>query len=81
MSVNKYYAAALEKLQAKRKGEIALYEAQKAKAYEENPRLKEIDFEISANGAGLALAALSGNTAKANQRKMVQRYADLLDDL
>lgn len=71
MSVNKYYIAALDNLKAKRKASLALFEAQKERVYEENPRLSEIDLEISRNGAGLALAALSGNKAKMEEIRSV----------
>ena len=64
MSVNKYYIAALDNLKAKRKTELALYEAQRQRVFDENPRLKEIEFELAKSGAGLAIAALSGSKAK-----------------
>ena len=67
MSVNKYYVAALDNLKAKRKAELALFEAKMERAREENPRLKEIEYELSKNGAGLALAALSGSKAKIDE--------------
>ena len=71
MSVNKYYIAALEKLRAKRIKQMAAYELKKMQVYEENPRLGQIDLEISRNGAGLALAALSGNKAKMEEIRSV----------
>ncbi len=71
MSVNKYYIAALEKLRAKRIKQMAAYEQKKGQVYDENPRLGQIDLEISRNGAGLALAALSGNKAKMEEIRSV----------
>lgn len=71
MSVNKYYIAALEKLRAKRIKQMAAYEQKKGQVYDENPRLGQIDLEISRNGAGLALAALSGNKAKMEEIRSI----------
>ncbi len=74
MSVNKYYIAALDALKEKRRGEMAIFESQKERVYEENPRLNEIDLELSKNGAGLALAALGGNKAKMDEiRKTAEK--------
>lgn len=69
MSVNKYYITALENLKAARKHALNVFEAQKDKAYEENPRIKEIDFELSSLGASLAVTALSGNTKRLGEIK------------
>ena len=71
MSVNKYYIAALDNLKAKRTKQTVAYELKKMQVYEENPRLGQIDLEISRNGASLALAALSGHKAKIEEIRSV----------
>lgn len=69
MSVNKYYITALENLKAARKNALLIFEAQKDKVYNDNPRLREIDFELSSIGATLAITALSGNTKRLDEIK------------
>ena len=69
------YSAAFENKKSRLKERTRQRDIMLAAAYESNPRLKEIDRELSALGASLAITALSGDTKKLGE---MQKRSKLL---